>query len=84
MGYADMIRLTLLIPLVVLAGCASDQPIGKLNQPASYLMAPCQSAPTIHPGDDMINRDAELRAIHGRCSAKVIGLQKYVKAVTKG
>ena len=74
----------LLLPLA-LTGCAGiGQPVGKLNQPTSYLLLPCQPAPTIKPGDDLINRDAELRAIHGRCSAKVLGLQKYVRAVTKG
>ena len=70
--------------VITLAGCVNEQPIGLLEKPVTFLMIPCSEVPKIKAGDDLINHDAELRSQYGKCSAKLRGLQKYVKAVTKG
>ena len=63
-----------------LAGCSN----GKATEPPSpRLMTAPAALEDIKPGDDVIQKHAELRRQYGRETSKVRGLQGYVRAVLK-
>ena len=64
----------------LLAGCSNGKPT---VPPSARLMTAPAPLEDIKPGDDVIQKHAELRRQYGRETSKVRGLQGYVRAVLK-
>lgn len=65
---------------LLLAGCASG---GKLPWPGDRLMAAPAPLEDLQNGDDLVPKHAGLRYQYGQCSARLKGLQRYVRAASK-
>jgi len=67
---------------LMLAGCANNpvQP-SQIDPPSARLMTPAAALPKLKEGDDLVRAHADLLASYGRETAKVRGLQGWIKTL---
>lgn len=65
---------------MLLAGCATAPPT---EPPAPWMLARPKPIADVKPGDDIIEKYAELRRDAGKDKSQIRGLQSYVKAIVK-
>lgn len=79
--------ITLLVICSILSACAPATAVpvtySKLRLPSDKLMAKPKQLATMAEGDSLYGDAAQCRAEYGKLSDTVVGLQNYIKVVTK-
>ena len=65
---------------LITAGCAGGIPT---EPPAAWMMAKPKPLADVKPGDDIVEKYAELRRDAGKDKSQIRGLQAYVRTVVK-
>lgn len=73
-------RLTLIVSLILLAGCAT--PTADIKSPPGWCMRTSTKPADLKEGDNLIDEYAKLKRVNSEDTSKIRCLQRYSRAVS--